>query len=180
MRLKNNLSCAPVRLFLLFCLWAVSLNTMADSGAWYFTESKGFTWMTVGDCEIEYSIPVFIWDSSSNDAVTWGYIYVTSEGESETSILYYAYDESRDQDKPATFQAQSEGDFKIVNTTSGIVSFNRNSGSVSYVLKRDADEDGGQRHAVHSNEQPVNDRAGIVRVCVEQYPPDVSYGHDAE
>ena len=125
----------------IFALLAVSLNTKADSGAWYFTESKGFTWMTSGDCEIEFSIPVFIWDSSSNDAVKWGYIYVTPEGESETSILYYAYDESRDQDKPATFTAQSEGEFKIVNTTSGLVSFNRNSGSVSYVLKRDADDD---------------------------------------
>ena len=140
MRLKNNLSCAPMRLFLLVCLWAVSLSTMADSGAWYFTESKGFTWMTVGDCEIEYSIPVFIWDSSSNDAVTWGYIYVTPEGESETSILYYAYDESRDQDKPVTFKASAEGEFKIVNTTSGLVAFTRNNGSVSWVLKRDADD----------------------------------------
>ena len=140
MRLKNNLSCAPLRLFLLVCLWAVSLNTMADSGAWYFKESKYFTWTNSGDCEIEFSIPVFIWDSSGNDGVRRGNIYVTPNGETETSILYYAYDESRDLDKPATFQAQSEGDFKIVNTTSGIVSFNRNSGSVSYVLKRDADD----------------------------------------
>ena len=74
---KNYLSCALLRLSVLVCLLAVSLNTLADSGAWYFNESKGFTWMTVGDCEIEYSIPVFIWDSSSNDGVTWGYIYVT-------------------------------------------------------------------------------------------------------
>lgn len=130
-----------MRLFLLVCLWAVSLSTMADSGAWYFTESKGFTWTNSGDCEIEFSIPVFIWDSSGNDGVRKGNIYVTPNGETETSILYYDYDTSRDQDKPATFQAQSEGDFKIVNTTSGIVSFNRNSGSVSYVLKRDADDD---------------------------------------
>ena len=125
----------------IFALLAVSLNTKADSGAWYFTESKGFTWMTVGDCEIEYSIPVFIWDSSSNDAVTWGYIYVTPEGESETSILYYAYDSSRDQDKPVTFKASAEGEYKIVNTTSGLVAFTRNNGSVSWVLKRDADDD---------------------------------------
>ena len=137
---KNYLSCALLRLSVLVCLLAVSLNTLADSGAWYFNESKGFTWMTVGDCEIEYSIPVFIWDSSSNDGVTWGYIYVTPEGESETSILYYAYDESRDQDKPVTFKASAEGEFKIVNTTSGLVSFTRNNGSVSWVLKRDADD----------------------------------------
>ena len=137
---KNYLSCALLRLSVLVCLLAVSLNTLADSGAWYFNESKGFTWMTVGDCEIEYSIPVFIWDSSSNDGVTWGYIYVTPEGESETSILYYAYDESRDQDKPVTFKASAEGEFKIVNTTSGLVSFTRNSGSISWVLKRDADD----------------------------------------
>jgi len=120
---------------------AVSLSTKADSGAWYFNDSKYFTWMTSGDCEIEFSIPVFIWDSSSNDAVTWGNIYVTPANETETSILSYSYDKSRDQDKPATFTAQSEGEFKIVNTTSGLVSFNRNSGSVSYVLKRDADDD---------------------------------------
>ena len=125
----------------IFALLAVSLNTKADSGAWYFNDSKYFTWMPSGDCEIEFSIPVFIWDSSSNDAVTWGYIYVTPANETETSILSYSYDSSRDQDKPATFTAQSEGDFKIVNTTSGLVSFNRNSGSVSYVLKRDADDD---------------------------------------
>ena len=138
--MKNNLSRVLGRLSMLVCMWAVSLNTMADSGAWYFKDSKYFTWTNSGDCEIEFSIPVFIWDSSSNDGVTWGYIYVTPEDETETSILYYAYDESRDQDKPATFKAQSEGEFKIVNTTSGIVSFNRNSGSVSYVLKRDADD----------------------------------------
>ena len=129
-----------LRLSLLFCVQAVSLSTMADSGAWYFKESKYFTWTNSGDCEIEFSIPVFIWDSSGNDGVRKGNIYVTPNGETETSILYYDYDTSRDQDKPATFQAQSEGDFKIVNTTSGIVSFNRNSGSVSYVLKRDADD----------------------------------------
>ena len=137
---KHYLSCALLRLSVLVCLLAVSLNTLADSGAWYFNESKGFTWMTVGDCEIEYSIPVFIWDSSSNDGVTWGYIYVTPEGESETSILYYAYDESRDQDKPVTFKASAEGEFKIVNTTSGLVAFTRNNGSASWVLKRDADD----------------------------------------
>ena len=139
--LRNNLVSVLQRLSMLVCLLMASLSTMADSGAWYFTESKGFTWMTVGDCEIEYSIPVFIWDSSSNDAVTWGYIYVTPEGESETSILYYAYDESRDQDKPVTFKASAEGEFKIVNTTSGLVAFTRNNGSVSWVLKRDADDD---------------------------------------
>ena len=136
-----SLSSTLGRLFLLICLLAVSLNTKADSGAWYFNDSKYFTWTPSGDCEIEFSIPVFIWDSSSNDAVTWGYIYVTPANETETSILSYSYDKSRDQDKPATFTAQSEGDFKIVNTTSGLVSFNRNSGSVSYVLKRDADDD---------------------------------------
>ena len=140
-RLKNNLCSMALRLSLLFCVQAVSLSTMADSGAWYFKESKYFTWTNSGDCEIEFSIPVFIWDSSGNDGVRKGNIYVTPNGETETSILYYDYDTSRDQDKPATFQAQSEGDFKIVNTTSGIVSFNRNSGSVSYVLKRDADDD---------------------------------------
>ena len=140
-RLANNLSSVFGRLLLLLCLLAVSHGAMADSKAWYFNESKYFTWMTSGDCEIEFSIPVFIWDSSSNDAVTWGYIYVTPEGESETSILYYAYDKSRDQDKPVTFQASAEGEFKIVNTTSGLVGFNRNNGSVSWVLKRDADDD---------------------------------------
>lgn len=138
---KNYLSCALLRLSMLVCLLMASLSTMADSGAWYFKESKYFTWTNSGDCEIEFSIPVFIWDSSGNDGVRKGNIYVTPNGETETSILYYDYDTSRDQDKPATFQAQSEGDFKIVNTTSGIVSFNRNSGSVSYVLKRDADDD---------------------------------------
>ena len=135
-----SLSSTLGRLFLLICLLAVSLNTKADSGAWYFKESKYFTWTNSGDCEIEFSIPIFIWDSSGNDGVRKGNIYVTPNGETETSILYYDYDTSRDLDKPATFQAQSEGDFKIVNTTSGIVSFNRNSGSVSYVLKRDADD----------------------------------------
>ena len=138
---KNYLSCALLRLSMLVCLLMASLSTMADSGAWYFKESKYFTWTNSGDCEIEFSIPVFIWDSSGNDGVRKGNIYVTPNGETETSILYYDYDTSRDQDKPATFQAQSEGDFKIVNTTSGIVSFNRNSGSVSYLLKRDADDD---------------------------------------
>ena len=135
-----SLSSTLGHLFLLICLLAVSLNTKADSGAWYFKESKYFTWTNSGDCEIEFSIPVFIWDSSGNDGIRKGNIYVMPNGETETSILYYDYDTSRDLDKPATFQAQSEGDFKIVNTTSGIVSFNRNSGSVSYVLKRDADD----------------------------------------
>ena len=43
-----------------------------------------------------------------------------------------------------------------------------------------ADEDGRQHHAVVGDEQPVDHRAGVVRVCVEQYPPDVGHGHDAE
>ena len=100
-----SLSSTLGRLFLLICLLAVSLSTMADSGAWYFKESKYFTWTNSGDCEIEFSIPVFIWNSSGNDGVRKGNIYVTPNGETETSILYYDYDTSRDQDKPATFQA---------------------------------------------------------------------------
>ena len=138
--LRNNLVSVLQRLSMLVCLLVVSHGVMADSGAWYFNDAKYFYWSNSGDCEIEFSIPMFIWDSSSNDGVTWGYIYVTPEDETETSILYYAYDESRKEDKPATFKAHSEGDFKIVNTTSGIISFNRNSGAVSYVLKRDPDD----------------------------------------
>ena len=137
MRLKNNLSCAPLRLFLLVCLLVVSHGVMADSGAWYFNDAKYFYWSNSGDCEIEFSIPMFIWDSSSNDAVTWGYIYVTPEGESETSILYYAYDKSRDQDKPVTFQASAEGEFKIVNTTKPVT---MEEGKQQYVVDFPMDE----------------------------------------
>ena len=72
--LRNNLVSVLQRLSMLVCLLMASLSTMADSGAWYFKESKYFTWTNSGDCEIEFSIPVFIWDSSSNDAVKWGYI----------------------------------------------------------------------------------------------------------
>ena len=131
---------ARMRALLMVCLLAVSQVARADSGAWYFG-SQYFKWDVCGDGEIEFSIPIFIWDSSSNDAVTWGYIYVTPGNESETQLLYYAYDSSRDMDKPATFQAKANGDFQIMNTTSGAKSFNRNSGAKSWVLKRDSDDD---------------------------------------
>ena len=129
---------------LLMCMLFSGQIAWADSGAWYFRNADGFKWNVAGDCEIEFSIPVFIWDSASNDAVKWGYIYVTPNGESETELVYYAYDEgdnSRDMDEPVTFQALTEGDFKVTNTTSGTVSFNRNDGKKRWVLKRDADDD---------------------------------------
>lgn len=131
-------------LLLIMCMLFSAQSTWADSGAWYFKEDAGFKWNIAGDCEIEFSIPVFIWDSSSNDAVKWGYLYVTPDGESETELIYYAYDEgddSRDMDEPVFFQALTEGDFKVTNTTSGTVSFTRNDGKRSWVLKRDADDD---------------------------------------
>ena len=131
-------------LLLIMCMLFSAQSTWADSGAWYFKEDAGFKWNIAGDCEIEFSIPVFIWDSSSNDAVKWGYLYVTPDGESETELIYYAYDEgddSRNMDEPVFFQALTEGDFKVTNTTSGTVSFTRNDGKRSWVLKRDADDD---------------------------------------
>ena len=140
-RMKNYLSCVLGRLFLLACLLAVSLNTKADGSADYFRNASNFSWMVCGDAEIEFSIPVFIWDTSSNDAVTWGYIYVTPGDESETELLYYAYDSSRDKDKPTTFQAKADGEFSVTNTTSGTVSFTRNDGARSWTLKRDVDDD---------------------------------------
>ena len=140
-RMKNYLSCVLGRLFLLACLLAVSLNTKADGSADYFRNASNFSWMVCGDAEIEFSIPVFIWDTSSNDAVTWGYIYVTPEGESETQLLYYYYDSSREKDKPTTFQAKADGEFSVTNTTSGTVSFTRNDGGRSWTLKRDVDDD---------------------------------------
>lgn len=129
---------------LLMCMLFSGQIAWADSGAWYFKESQYFKWMVVGDCEIEFSIPVFIWDSSSNDAVKWGYIYVTPEGETETELIYYAYDEgddSRNMKEPVFFQAMTEGDFKVTNTTSGTVSFTRNDGKKNWVLKVDSDDD---------------------------------------
>ena len=118
-------------------------NVWADSGAWYFKEKAGFGWTVCGNAEIEFSIPVFIWDSSSNDAVKWGHIYVTPGGENETELLYYAYDEdddSRNMSEPVTFQAMVDGDFRVTNTTSGSVGFNRNDGKQSWVLTVDADD----------------------------------------
>ncbi len=47
MRKKNNQTNLLVRLFLLVCLLIVSLNTKADSGAWYFNESKYFSIFTI-------------------------------------------------------------------------------------------------------------------------------------
>ena len=140
-RKKNNQTNLLGRLFLLVCLLTVSLNTKADGSADYFRNASNFSWMVCGDAEIEFSIPVFIWDSSSNDAVTWGYIYVTPGDETETQLLYYAYDSSRDQDKPTTFMAKADGEFSVTNTTNGTASFTRNDGSRSWTLKRDVDDD---------------------------------------
>ena len=53
---------ARMRALLMVCLLAVSQVVHADSGAWYF-ESQYFKWDVCGDGEIEFSIPIFIWDS---------------------------------------------------------------------------------------------------------------------
>ena len=54
------------------------------------------------------------------------------------------------------------------------------SAAVLQHVQQCADEDGGQHHAVDSDEQPVNHRTGVVRVSIEQYPPDVGQSHHAE
>jgi len=128
-------------MFLVLLGLGQSLQVRADGSADYFRTASNFYWTICGDAEIEFSIPVFIWDSSSNDGVTWGYIYATPDGENETQVMYYAYDSSRDQDKPTTFCAYVDGDFNVTNTTQGTVGFTRNDGSKSWVLKRDADND---------------------------------------
>ena len=128
-------------MFLVLLGLGQSLQVRADGSADYFRNSANFYWTICGDAEIEFSIPVFIWDSSSNDAVKWGYIYATPGNDPEVQLLYYAYDDSRDKDKPTTFEARSDGNFQVTNTTSGTVSFTRNDGSKSWTLKRDANND---------------------------------------
>ena len=128
-------------MFLVLLGLGQSLQVRADGSADYFRNASNFYWTICGDAEIEFTIPVFIWESYSNDGVRWGYIYASINGGDKTEVLYYRYDKSRDQDEPTTFEAKSDGNFQVTNTTSGTVSFTRNDGSKSWKLKRDADDD---------------------------------------
>ena len=140
-RMKNYLSCALGRLFLLASLLAISPGVMADD---YLEKESNYTVMLWGNDKLQIKLPTQNDITGAfNRGVTDGRVYVTIDGGERQLLLWWDCNTHySDLSAAKVFHANQPGRFNLVGTAYGVkLDITKDDGTVMYFLKPDADDD---------------------------------------